>query len=115
MRVKFGRPDLADDADWFDVPASAPQAPLTVTWLGVTTLLIDDGESALMTDGFFTRPSLPKVRLRSIAPSQPRIQDCLSRAGVCHLEAVIALHTHYDHAMDCAVVADRTGAPIAGC
>jgi hypothetical protein len=56
MRVKFGRPDLADYADRFDVPAATPQAPLTVTWLGVTTLLIDDGESALMTDGFFTRP-----------------------------------------------------------
>jgi L-ascorbate metabolism protein UlaG (beta-lactamase superfamily) len=33
---------------------------------------------------------------------------------VCQLEAVIALHTHYDHAMDSAVVVDLTGARLVG-
>ena len=43
MRLKPGRPDIADYADLFAVaPASAP-APLSVTWLGVSTLLLDDG------------------------------------------------------------------------
>ncbi|HMD23170.1 MAG TPA: MBL fold metallo-hydrolase [Streptosporangiaceae bacterium] len=114
MRLKFGRPDITRYADRFDLPAAAPGAPLRITWLGVTTLLIDDGESALMTDGFFTRPSLPTFRLRRIAPSQPRIQDCLARAGVRQLEAVIAVHTHYDHVMDSAAVADRTEARLIG-
>src|ERR1700754_5300735 len=42
MRLKLGRPDLADYAGYFDAPAAAPDAPLTVTWAGVTTLLVDD-------------------------------------------------------------------------
>jgi L-ascorbate metabolism protein UlaG (beta-lactamase superfamily) len=96
------------------VPRAAAGAPLTVTWLGVATLLLDDGTSALMTDGYFSRPSLPRVVGRRLAPSQPRIDGCLSRARVSRLAAVIPVHTHIDHAMDSAVVAERTGARLVG-
>jgi L-ascorbate metabolism protein UlaG (beta-lactamase superfamily) len=89
-------------------------APLTVTWAGVTTILVDDRSSALMTDGFFSRPGLATVGLRQIAPSPARIDGCLERLGVDRLEAVLPVHTHFDHAMDSAVVAQRTGAAIVG-
>jgi L-ascorbate metabolism protein UlaG (beta-lactamase superfamily) len=114
MRLKLGRPDLRDYARSFDVPSAEPSAPLTVTWAGVTTLLIDDGDSALMTDGFFSRPGLLGVALRPFSPSDPRIDGCLARMGVDRLEAVLPVHTHYDHAMDSAVVAERTGARVLG-
>jgi len=114
MRLKLGRPNLADYADFFDAPAASDGAPLTVTWVGVTTLLIDDGESAVMTDGFFSRPSLAEVGLRSLTPSAPRIDGSLARIGVRRLEAVMPVHTHFDHAMDTAVVAARTGAKVVG-
>jgi L-ascorbate metabolism protein UlaG (beta-lactamase superfamily) len=67
-----------------------------------------------MTDGYFSRPSLPRVACGRVSPSSARIDGCLSRAGVRQLEAVIALHTHIDHVMDSAVVAERTGAQLAG-
>lgn len=114
MRLKLGRPDLADYAGYFDEPAATEGAPLTVTWAGVTTLLVDDGESAVMTDGFFSRPSLAEVGLRSLSPSTPRIDGSLARMGVQRLEAVLPVHTHFDHAMDSAVVAQRTGAKVVG-
>lgn len=114
MRLKLGRPDLADYHTYFDVPPATGGTPLTVTWAGVTTLLIDDGESALLTDGFFSRPSLGEVGLRRLAPSQPRIDGCLARLRIQRLAAVLPVHTHYDHAMDSAVVAERTGARIVG-
>jgi L-ascorbate metabolism protein UlaG (beta-lactamase superfamily) len=114
MRVKLGRPDLTDYERYFDAPAAAPDAPLTITWAGVTTLLIDDGTSAVMTDGFFSRPSLMEVGLRPLSPSAPRIDGCLARLGVDRLEAVLPVHTHFDHAMDSAVVAERTGARVVG-
>jgi L-ascorbate metabolism protein UlaG (beta-lactamase superfamily) len=114
MRFKPGRPDLADYAGFFNVPQAGSAAPLTVTWAGVTTLLVDDGASALMTDGFFSRPGLATVGLGQIAPSAPRIDGCLARIGVDRLEAVLPVHTHYDHAMDSAVVADRTDARLVG-
>jgi len=36
-------------------PPDGSDAVLTVTFFGVATLLVDDGDSALMTDGFFSR------------------------------------------------------------
>ena len=114
MRLKLGRPDLADYHRYFDVPPAAAGASVTVTWAGVTTLLVDDGESAVMTDGFFSRPSLAAVGLRRLTPSSPRIEGCLARLEVERLEAVLPVHTHFDHAMDSAVVAERTGAKIVG-
>ena len=114
MRLRPGRPDIADHADLFAVPAADHTSALTVTWAGVSTLLVSDGESALLTDGFFTRPSLPRVGLSRIGPSEPRIDGCLGRLGVRRLDAVLPVHTHYDHALDSAVVAERTGASLIG-
>jgi L-ascorbate metabolism protein UlaG (beta-lactamase superfamily) len=114
MRLKAGRPDIDDYARYFDLPPAGPAAAPTVTWAGVTTLLISDGTSAVLTDGFFSRPSLLQIGLGRIAPSQPRIDGCLGRLGVRSLDAVLPVHTHFDHAMDSAVVAQRTGATLVG-
>ncbi len=112
MRLKPGRPDLARHAARFDLPQAA--GPLGVTFLGVSTLLLDDGEHAVMTDGFFSRPGLLRVALRRLAPDARRIDAALSRAGVDRLAALAPVHTHYDHALDSAAVADRTGAVLLG-
>lgn len=52
MRLKLGRPDLTRYADLFDVPAG--DGDVMVTFLGVSTLLFDDGDSAVLFDGFFS-------------------------------------------------------------
>jgi L-ascorbate metabolism protein UlaG (beta-lactamase superfamily) len=114
MRLRLGRPDITRYADRFDVPAAGLDAPLWVTWLGVATLLLDDGSSALMTDGYFSRPGLVRVGLGKVAPSAARVDGCLARAGVSRLAAVIPVHTHIDHVLDSALVADRTGARLVG-
>jgi L-ascorbate metabolism protein UlaG (beta-lactamase superfamily) len=114
MRLRLGRPDLGAYAGHFDAPAATASSPLTVTWAGVTTLLIDDGTSAVLTDGFFSRPSLLAVGTRRLTPSLPRIDGSLARLGVDRLEAVLPVHTHFDHVMDSAVVAGRAGAVVVG-
>jgi L-ascorbate metabolism protein UlaG (beta-lactamase superfamily) len=114
MRLKPGRPDLSRYSDRFDVPAAASDAPLSVTWMGVATLLLDDGSSALLTDGYFSRPGLARVAAGKVAPSPARVDGCLARAKVSRLEAVIPVHTHIDHVLDSALVADRTGARLVG-
>ncbi|HEY8153445.1 MAG TPA: MBL fold metallo-hydrolase [Myxococcota bacterium] len=93
---------------------AAPGPHVAVTFLGVATLLISDGETSLMTDGFFTRPGKASVFLGRIAPDPKRIGRSLQRAGVRELAAVIAVHSHYDHAMDSPEVARRTGALLVG-
>lgn len=114
MRLKLGRPDIARYRDRFDTTIAGSGAPVTLTWLGVSTLLVDDGTTAVLTDGFFSRPGLIDVGLRRLAPSPTRIEESLSRAGIDRLAAVIPVHTHFDHALDSAVVAQRTGARMIG-
>ncbi|MGB8390363.1 MBL fold metallo-hydrolase [Mycobacterium sp.] len=114
MRLKPGRPDIARYSDRFDVPVADPTTPVSVTWMGVATLLLDDGSSALMTDGYFSRPGLARVAAGKVAPSPARVDGCLARAEVSRLAAVIPVHTHIDHVLDSALVADRTGAQLVG-
>lgn len=114
MRLRMGRPDIGRYSHRFSVPAAEAGAPLTVTWLGVSTLLLDDGTSTLLTDGYFSRPSLARVALGKVAPSPALVDGCLARVKVSRLEAVIPVHTHIDHALDSALVADRTGAQLVG-
>ena len=115
MRLRRGSPDLARYADRFDVPVPHDDADgLTVSFLGVATLLVDDGRTAVLTDGFFSRPSLLRVGLGRLRPDAGRIEAALRRAGVSRLAAVAAVHSHFDHAMDVAEVARRTGAVVVG-
>lgn len=114
MRLKFGRPDIGRYRSMFDLPAAAPEAEVTVTWMGVSTLLVRDRDTALLTDGFFSRPGMLEVGLGRIQPASSRIDDALQRAGIKRLAAVLPVHTHYDHVLDSAVVAGRTDAVLVG-
>jgi L-ascorbate metabolism protein UlaG (beta-lactamase superfamily) len=114
VRLKPGRPDIDDYADRFAVPAASSESPLSVTFLGVATLLVSDGDSAVLTDGYFSRPGLAKVGLGRVAPDRGRIDGCLRGAGITRLDGVLPVHTHFDHALDSAVVAEHTGALLVG-
>jgi L-ascorbate metabolism protein UlaG (beta-lactamase superfamily) len=93
----------------------SPRAPgVGLTFLGVSTVLITDGETALLTDGFFTRPGLLRTLVGKIEPDAAVIRRCLERAGITKLAAVFVVHSHYDHAMDAPEVARRTGALVVG-
>src|SRR4051812_34418470 len=43
---------------------------LRVTFLGTTSLLFDDGETAWMTDGFFSRPGVFNMVFGSVSPNE---------------------------------------------
>ena len=95
-------------------PAEAGQ-DLTVIWFGVTTLLIDDGVTQILIDGYFSRPSLLDIALeRMIEPDLAAIEGMLSRFEINRLKAVIPVHSHFDHALDSAEIAKQTGAQLMG-
>jgi L-ascorbate metabolism protein UlaG (beta-lactamase superfamily) len=113
MRLRLGRPDLADYADRFDLPAAA--GGLGITFLGVSSLLIDDGTAAILTDGYFSRPGLLGVAFGKVAPDEERIDACLARClGPLRVDGLACVHSHVDHALDAGVVAARTGATLVG-
>lgn len=114
MKRPLARPSLSAYTGLWQ-PAAPPQGcSPRVTWIGVSTLLIDDGTTALMIDGFFTRPGFLRVLLGRIAPRPETVAACLRRAGVTRLDAVICAHSHYDHALDAPLVCAQTGAVLVG-
>ncbi len=51
-------PSLEPFVDYVLAAGELEPGAVRVTFLGVSTVLISDGETALLTDGFFSRPSL---------------------------------------------------------
>lgn len=109
--VACSTPSLAPYARWMTTPAP-PTDQMIVRFMGTSTVSFDDGATRIMVDGFFTRP--PIRAALSLAPSDTRIDHALQRAGIGDLAAVFVAHSHYDHAMDSARVARKTGAVVVG-
>jgi L-ascorbate metabolism protein UlaG (beta-lactamase superfamily) len=83
-------------------------------WLGTAGVWIACGETSLLVDGFFTRPSLLRVAFSRLHPDPDRVDRGLRRAGITRLTAVLAGHAHYDHSLDALYIAQKTGAIVAG-
>lgn len=107
-------PSLLPYAEHTLGPVNPASTRLRATFLGVSTVLLDDGETAILTDGFFSRPSKGSVFSGKIAPDVEVIAKSLQRLGAKRLAAVIVTHSHYDHVMDASEVARRTGALVVG-
>lgn len=92
-----------------------PVAGVTVTWFGITSLLFDDGETQVLIDGTFSRPSVADVLLqRRIWSDVATINHALAEFRLNRLAAIVPVHSHYDHAMDAGVIANRTSAVVLG-
>ena len=101
--------------EWEIIPREEVAAgSVTVRFTGSTTLLFDDGETSWMTDGWFSRPTFIEIITQRVEPDLSAISRGLKANEVDKLDAVIPLHSHYDHAMDSPEVARRTGAKLYG-
>jgi L-ascorbate metabolism protein UlaG (beta-lactamase superfamily) len=86
-----------------------------VTWLGVTTLLFDDGETQILLDGFFSRPGILDIIFRRpLVSDAANINYAIDEFRMRRLAAVIPVHSHYEHAMDVGAIANRSSASVVG-
>ncbi|TGL49273.1 MBL fold metallo-hydrolase [Leptospira wolffii] len=91
-----------------------PVGKVRVTYLGTSSLLIDDGETQILTDGFFSRPSIWKTMFTKIASNPEEIRYVMLLAGINRLKGIFVCHSHFDHAMDSPFIAKETGAKLYG-
>lgn len=88
---------------------------VAVTWLGITTLLFDDGETQILIDGTFSRPDLfDMLSQRRIYSDADTINYALAEFRMTRVAAIVPVHSHFDHAMDVGFVANRTSAVVLG-
>lgn len=107
-------PDVTAYADRAMPASRVAPGKMSATFLGTTAMLLDDGETAILTDGFFTRPGPFKLLTGKIQPNREVIAAGLHLAGITKLAAVVVSHANYDHAMDAPEIARMTGALLVG-
>lgn len=109
------RADLAQYQAYFeDVDGSLKDAALVASYFGTSTIAISDGNTTIMSDGFFTRPGMGTMLFGRFQPDAALIAQRLADAGIKNIAAVVPIHSHHDHAMDSAEVARQTGAVVLG-
>ncbi|MFL0799594.1 MAG: MBL fold metallo-hydrolase [Agarilytica sp.] len=89
------------------------QNELFVQWLGNATVVVSDGKNTIMTDAWFSRPSFSQM-MSGVTTDEEAVKASLARAGIKVVDAIIPVHSHYDHAMDAPAVAELTNAVIFG-
>lgn len=83
-------------------------------FLGTSSVLISDGTTTLLTDGFISRPSLATLLMSKIKPDGTKIEKVLKQLDIDKIDAIMTLHSHHDHALDSVYIAKKTGAVLIG-
>ncbi|MCC2616126.1 MBL fold metallo-hydrolase [Aestuariibacter halophilus] len=94
--------------------APSPTSALHGRFFGTTTLLISDGETHIMVDGFFTRHSKWHTVINGIQSDRWHIAQGLLKGKVTTLDWLLISHAHFDHALDADNTATMTNATVIG-
>lgn len=95
-------------------PREIGQPGLSLVFFGTSTVLLSDGEHAILTDGFFSRPSWLRLLLTRFESNPDEIDFALKQGNIKKVDAIFVAHSHHDHAMDSGLVAQKTGAVVHG-
>lgn len=109
-------------------PISLEDSGMLITFLGTSSFLIQTPKKQLLLDGFVSRPK--HNLLGTFQPRKDRIKEFLKTQSVCksirasnlegqssrcqeaghpHLDLAIAMHGHFDHALDTPYIAGWAG------
>ena len=84
-----------------------------ITWLGVTSFIVQYDDKNILLDAFFSRPKFGEEE-GSSEQGKIDFQGVMSQLGIESVDAILIGHAHYDHAIDVGMVSLETGAPIYG-
>ena len=90
------------------------EGELKLTYFGVSTILISDGNNKILIDGFMSRPKLEDLIIGQIEPNEKALSSFIADYKLQDLDVIIPVHSHHDHAMDAPFIASKTGALLWG-
>lgn len=96
------------------VNSNPSNTDIKIQFVGVSTLVISDDSTTIMTDGFFSRFASWDMLFGKIEPQKEDIKWAVDKLAMDKLTAILVVHSHFDHAMDAPEVAKLTGAPMYG-
>jgi L-ascorbate metabolism protein UlaG (beta-lactamase superfamily) len=89
------------------------EARVSMKWLGVGAVLLDDGETSILFDPAFTKPSFSHyLNLTPLRSDRSLIKKYLASQKIQKLDGLFVTHTHFDHSVDATEVAAQTGATL---
>jgi L-ascorbate metabolism protein UlaG (beta-lactamase superfamily) len=88
---------------------------LEARWLGVAGVALTDGQDSLIFDPVFTKPHLGHWLFNQRFKSdQDLVKEKLNFLKIVKAHGIFSSHTHFDHAIDVATVAQETKATVYG-
>jgi L-ascorbate metabolism protein UlaG (beta-lactamase superfamily) len=105
---------LPSGAPFIKPQNNIPEGGLHARFFGTSTIFISDGHNSIMIDGFFTRRGFFSSFIHQMKSDEVIINTTLSEANIEDIDLVLVSHSHYDHALDSAYVADTKKATLMG-
>lgn len=99
---------------WVDDVRQPTDGRIKATFFGVSTLLLDDGETQLLIDAFFSRPPLLPLLTTTVKTDTALIDVLVAKHQMNRVKGIFATHSHFDHALDVAYTAKKTNATLYG-
>jgi L-ascorbate metabolism protein UlaG (beta-lactamase superfamily) len=95
--------------------ASLQTPRLKFIWTGIAGVAVTDGQTTLLFDLVFTKPTLLNWVFNTKFKSDPeKVELGLQKADVQFADAVFSSHEHFDHVIDLPEIARRTKATVYG-
>lgn len=84
---------------------------VSVKWMTVASVVIDDGKNRILFDPAWTRPGMRHLlNLEKLKSDENLVKTVLEKNDLKKIDAVFASHSHFDHVLDAPMVAKLTGA-----
>src|SRR5687768_3094822 len=73
---------------FFNDTTSHTKGKVSITFLGASTLLINDGEVQFIIDGFFSRPERNKVLFSKISTNESIVNEAIKKYNLTNLNSI---------------------------